>query len=413
MKQDRTESFASPLDEVLDNIPQEDAPDGLEQRCLDALGSPTAEIKPSHPNWWLPVRNVIAVAAGLVLVVGAISMVGPRMIPMEEAPTDQVESVQMAPPPLSAPRTDSVAPAESMAESAAEPGNASGGRFAAGVEMDEAEGRAWQMAADEAAPEAPTRQISSYGGELTHAEIAPRGDAADVIAQPQSVPAAAPQAPEVEDPWRDFSGDRQVVTTKELDMEVRDVEGAYDSARSIVEKHGGFIASDRVQIAEDQPDVAHLTIRVPVANFESTITDLRQLGEVMRLVGQSVDVTEQYYGQGADVREKADREQWLIDRMDNARTERERQQLKHQIEQLRREMEQEKAILGTLAEQTHWPVLELTLTEASGPSDFFSRSLGGSLSMLAWVGATAVIWVPLVVLLTLFWRRLNPRRPNE
>ena len=66
MKQDRTESFASPLDEVLDNIPQEDAPDGLEQRCLDALGSPAAETT-SHPNWWLSARNLIAVAAGLVL----------------------------------------------------------------------------------------------------------------------------------------------------------------------------------------------------------------------------------------------------------------------------------------------------------------------------------------------------------
>ena len=37
MEQDRTESFASPLDEVLDNLPEEDAPEGLERRCLDAL----------------------------------------------------------------------------------------------------------------------------------------------------------------------------------------------------------------------------------------------------------------------------------------------------------------------------------------------------------------------------------------
>jgi len=153
--------------------------------------------------------------------------------------------------------------------------------------------------------------------------------------------------------------------------------------------------------------------RIPVDNFEAAIAQIRQLGEVTRLVGESVDVTEQYYEEGADIREKADREQWLMDRLQNATTERERQQLKHQIAQLRREMEQEKAILGRLAEQTHWPVLELTLTEASSPGEFLSRTLGGSVKALAWVGATAIIWVPLVILLTLFWRRLTPKAPSE
>ena len=44
---------------------------------------------------------------------------------------------------------------------------------------------------------------------------------------------------------------------------------------------------------------------------------------------------------------------------------------------------------------------------------FLSRTLDGSLKALAWVGATAIIWVPLVILLTLFWRRLTPKAPSE
>ncbi len=76
-------------------------------------------------------------------------------------------------------------------------------------------------------------------------------------------------------------------------------------------------------------------------------------------------------------------------------------------------MKQEKEILTQLAEQTHWPVLELALMEASGPGEFLSRTFAGSLKALAWVGATAIIWVPLVVLLTLFWRRLVPPAPRD
>ena len=150
--------------------------------------------------------------------------------------------------------------------------------------------------------------------QLTMSEpMAPRGDAADIVSQPQSMPAGVPQAPEVEDPWRDFSGDRQVVTTKELEMEVGDVERAYDDVRSIVEKQGGFIATDRVQISEEQADTAHLTIRLPVEHFETAIAQIRQLGEVTRLVGQSVDVTVEYHERGADIREMSREEQRLVD----------------------------------------------------------------------------------------------------
>ncbi|MFO8081991.1 MAG: DUF4349 domain-containing protein [Armatimonadota bacterium] len=395
MKQDRTESFESPLDEVLENIPQEDPPEDLEQRCLDALGGSAGEA-PSHPSWWLPVRNVIAVAAGLVLVVGSISLIGPGLMPAEEMPPPD-DAVAVEQPQM-------------MAEEAAPAGpdmRLSQQRNQLTPGADDGE-RARRTAYD---GDAEPRAMTSYNTRI-EAPPAPRGDAADVVAEPRAMPAEVPQAPEVEDPWRDFSGVRQVVTTKQLDVEVGDVEEAYDDVRSIVSKHGGFIATDRLQIAEDRPDEAHLTIRVPVGNFESAITDLRQLGEVTRLVGESVDVTERYYEEGAEIREKADREQWLMDRLENADTERERQQLKQQIEQLRREMGQEKEILGRLAEQTHWPVLELTLTEASSPGEFLSRTLGGSLNVLAWVGATAIIWVPLVILLTLFWRRLTPR-PSE
>lgn len=394
MEQDRTESFASPLDEVLENIPQEDPPQDLEQRCLGALGTAAAET-PAHPNWWLPVRNVIAVAAALVLVVGSVTFIGgPGLRAREKArlasPSARMvaeEPQVMAEEPAPAPAMPAPAPA--------------GDAYVARDETAQAEQPAL-------APVVVT------GPEQHMLRIAPRGDAADVVAggayrQTQAVP----QAPEVDDPWRDLSGDRQVITTKELDMEVPEVESACDEARAIVQKHGGFIASDRVQIAEDEPDEAHLTIRLPAANFESAITELRELGEVTRLMGESVDVTEQYYEEGAGIRESADREQWLIERLENAQTEAQKRQLRQQLNQLRAEMKQEKQILRQLAEQTHWPVLELALMEASGPGEFLSRTFDGSLKALAWVGATAIIWVPLVVLLTLFWRRLVPPAPRD
>ncbi len=448
MDQDRTESCASPLDEVLDNLPEEAAPEGLQQRCLDALDEAAAQTRPDHPRWWAPVRNVVAVAAGLLLVVGTLNLVQVDRMGHERArmvsalsnerqlevavPDDGVAAEvpaepQAAPPPAPAspPGRDEVQDYGAdyglkLAEPGPEgPGNPptyhmveGGPEEVAGTEVT----RVMEVGGRLEQPDGDMVIAQGQPAEQASEAETPEPGMIDIVSPRSGVTATyAPQhrTPEVEDPWRDLSGDRQVITQKQMEIEVSEVERAYDEARSIVEKHGGFVASDRVTISEEQPDSAHLTIRLPVAQFESAITDLRQLGDVVRLVGESVDVTEEYYTGGADIREMADREQWLIDRLDNARTEQQRRQLRQQINSLREEMRREKEILTDLAEQTHWPVLELVLSESTGPGGFFGRTLSGSLNALAWVGATAIIWVPFVVLLTLFWRRIVPVAPRS
>ncbi|MGC9320484.1 MAG: DUF4349 domain-containing protein [Armatimonadota bacterium] len=453
MRQNGTESFESPLDEVLESIPQEDPPGDLQQRCMDALEQAAAEQRPSHPRWYAPLRNVVAVAAGLLLIIGtanlyqsyvtgarsADSLSGVRQIEAEAVERESA-AAEMAERPASEPQG-----ARMGVDYSGQPGQRPApGEYhvVRGVSEERQEEAAPEMAMmpKEAAPEtslalphAEREQVgSTMAGVRAHRvatayeeeeEEAPPVDAVsadgelgDIVlphAPRRPVAADQPRTPEVEDPWRDFSGRRQVISTKEMDVEVRDVEDAYDRARAIVDKHGGFVASDRVQISEDEPDVAHLTIRLPVDQFESAITDLRQLGEVVRLVGESLDVTQQYYEEGAEIRGMADREQWLVDRYERETNAHKKRQLKQQIDQLRRELKQEKEILTRLAEQTHWPVLELQLLQSTGPGDFASRMLEGSLSTLAWVGATAIIWVPVVVLLTLFWRRIVPARPED
>ncbi len=457
MDQDRTENFASPLDEVLEGIPQEDPPEGLARRCLDGLDEAAAKQRPAHPRWYAPLRNVVAVAAGLLLIVGTANLITNTGGVREQA---RQTSALSAAKPLS----DAVAegraaemPGEPMAEThvqaeaesmatgmPAQPGPAArepmpapaaprgaGAQFGDELAMMPEPGPPPAEEAEEAvahvidAAAAPVAAAAAYGVEaerepamrafttsLPPSEQAqPR--AGGLVSPPVVTHATQPRTPDVEDPWRDFSGDRQVISTKDMELEVSDVERAYDEARAIVEKHGGFVASDRIAIDDSERDVAHLTIRLPVGSFESAITDLRQLGDVVRLVGESVDVTQEYYAEGAEVREMADREQWLVDRYEAETNAQKKRELKRQLDALREEMRREKEILTSLAEQTHWPVLELVLSESTGPGDFASRMFGGSLSALAWVGATAIIWVPIVVLLTLFWRRIVPSAPRS
>ncbi|HUS81072.1 MAG TPA: DUF4349 domain-containing protein [Armatimonadota bacterium] len=211
------------------------------------------------------------------------------------------------------------------------------------------------------------------------------------------------------EPWRDLSGERQVSYQKQMEVEVRDVEQAHQQARQIVDRRGGYVASDRVRIEEDGLDSAEMVIRLPVYAYEDAIEDLRELGEVVRLVGESVDRTHEYYTQGAEVREMADREAELQRKYDAETNSRRKHELKRQLDALRAQMHAQKELLDRLSEETHWPLLELTLTESGGgPVGFLSRALENSVAALAWVGATAIVWLPAVVIVTLFWRRRLP-----
>jgi len=443
MDQDRTENFASPLDEVLEGIPQEDPPEGLEQRCLNALDAAAGEQGPAPPRWYAPLRNVVAVAAGLLLIVGtanlfqagrmareraraATSLSDEKQFDVAEVPEEPPAEVMTEPAPLIAAPEPMPSPPQAPAGTRYEMPRTSGAARSLGRPPIMAEEAEEAVAQPIDAMAAPVAGAVRYGVEAEHepamgdftTSLPPPAQAQpDVSGAPSVAPirgiSRRPRTPEVEEPWRDFSGDRQVISTKDMELEVRDVERAYDEARAIVEKHGGFVASDRITIDESERDVAHLTIRLPVGSFESAITDLRQLGDVVRLVGESVDVTQEYYAEGAEVREMADREQWLVDRYEAETNAQKKRELKRRLDQLREEMRREKEILTSLAEQTHWPVLELVLSERTGPGDFASRMFGGSLSALAWVGATAIIWMPIVVLLTLFWRRIVPGAPRS
>jgi len=427
MDKDRTENFESPLDEVFDELPQENPPTDLQQRCLAALDEIDAEQGIwSAPWWYAPLRNVAATAAVLVLAVGLFTLLplfmSAKQAPQPGQPVPKVAAGPgMAPgmpapppaPPADAldelrPATARLAPSprperEATVQTEAPTGGAIDGwmdyrpGLKSTVEWPEEE-------QTEAEGEREGRQVLFYDG---HTELASKPPDPVTLGHPTSRSGQPPQAPEVEEPWRDLSGERQVVVDKELELEVKDVEKSYDEARSIVEKHGGFVASDEISIDAHALDTAVLTIRLPKDGFDAAITELRELGRVLKLVGESQDVTREYFTQGAQIRSRADREQILVEKYEKETNPRRKRQLKAEIDQLRREMRREKEILMKLAEETHWPMLQLTLQERGGPAGFLSEMLERSGHALAWVGATAIIWVPLVVLLTLFWGRLR------
>jgi hypothetical protein len=385
MDQEPRDEFASPLDEVLQDLPEEEPPPDLRQRCLDVLTPQRTQPRPGRQPLVSWLRPALTAAAALVVMVGLTSVLmtmaprkqkaefGPRMGP-SAAPTKGMA----APVPAtggSSWGTKAIVARESEIDHGSEAGNA--------VSTEPL--RAGQVEAKPAAG-TPARQVPSA--------LSPPADsfAGD---------SAAPRKP-----WRDQSGERQRLVSKEMAVEVDDIERAHEQATGIIEKSGGFVDSEDLQIGEDQRSYAHVQARVPVASLDGVVAQLRRLGHVKRLSGNSEDRTAEYANQGGAIRSEAEREAELVARYEAETNQQRKRGLYSQITALRENRQLEKQQLLGLSNQTHYATLDLTLNEINSGVRRFLKHLGdNALHVTMWVGATAIIWLPLLVIAILLWRR--------
>jgi hypothetical protein len=240
-------------------------------------------------------------------------------------------------------------------------------------------------------------------GEAINSIYAPVDRKVDSIAD-----AAAPS----DRPWRDESGERQKVTRKEMRVAVDDIEDAHERAASIITKVDGYVDTEDMEINERGEGQAVLTARVPVDALDGVIAQLRELGKVLELRGESEDRTNEYYSRGQSIRELAEREMQLVAQYEAETNRSRKQQLLWEIQSLRQQIRAQKAPLKALSSETHFAFLTLTLTQAEGPRQFLHRLAGSVPTAAAWLAISAIFWVPVLLVVVFIWRRATARQGN-
>lgn len=412
---------SSPLDEVLEQLPDEEPPSDLQTRCVSALRSAQAEHprEPAGPLWPAMVKSVAGLAAAFVLVVALSTALQPRLgrapstrpswraqaerplttdAPAAEEAPESIEALpQRLPsaPPTARGRTERADAIPSLG-SKYRPAPASAG-------VDHVDGHSVFDSFGGPADDRVRAAQQRLGTEL-EAEV-PAGDEvlrapADYLDFPGSPPAK---------PWRDLSGDRQKVTHKEMGMEVKDVEDAHQRATSIIEKADGYVQSEELRIGQGERDTAHLLARVPIESLDGVVAQLRDLGRVVKLIGQTDDETKEYYARGARIRELGAKECELVEKYLKETNRHRKQQLYSQIMSIREQNRQQKEPLLELSDKTHFAFLDLTLIEAGGPGRFLSRVLANAGNVGLWLAVSAIFWVPAMLVITLLWRHVLRR----
>jgi hypothetical protein len=407
MDQEPRDEFASPLDEVFQNLPEEEPPPDLQQRCLEVLTPQQTQPRPGRQPRVSWLRPALTAAAALVVMVGLTSVMMTVVAPGKMSRMSQA----LAPPPQGAPDLGvplypapggpgagpaGIAPPSATGGSRSDAGvPAAGATLQVGTRIEE---RAAVSAEPPMSREAEAKPADAYDTAVRQVPATPSPPVDSLAGD-----SAAPQKP-----WRDQSRQRQRIVSKEMAVEVDDIERAHEQATGIIEKSGGYVDSEDLQISEDQRSYAHLQARVPVASLDGVVAQLRRLGHVKRLSGNSEDRTAEYVNQGGAIRSDAEREAELVARYEAERNKQRKRQLYAEIMALRENRKTEKQQLLGLSKETHYATLDLTLNEInSGVRRFLKRLGDNALQVTMWVGATAIIWLPLLVIGIVLWRRQN------
>lgn len=109
---------------------------------------------------------------------------------------------------------------------------------------------------------------------------------------------------------------RMIAYSVTMTVEVKEFEAKKQRLLAVVEEAGGYVAQAESAQTPNQPQRAELTVRVPVAQLNPVLEELRKLGRVTREQLASDEVTEQVVDLEARLRNARASEQRLIDVLD-------------------------------------------------------------------------------------------------
>ena len=277
----------------------------------------------------------------------------------------------------------------------------------------------------------PVKELDQGGNSVVDAagnSVAGSGSAkltmTDQVAA-SAVQAPTPAAPEVEP-------GRQIIVNGEYGLEVSDVQAAVEQLRSLTAAAGGYVADASLSNSPGSDASAHLTLRIPTAQFAGSSHKLRDLGRVTSEREWTQDVTDQYMDLEHRVAIQAEQEQRLRDLAAKAATFDDWNRVTSQQNETRAQIENMQGKRKLLSNQVQYAIVTVTLQQsASGASvlpanptlgqqvgQSFVRSwhdliqaLRRALVSLASLAAWAVFVLPLLAIAgLLLWRSLRLRR---
>lgn len=206
-----------------------------------------------------------------------------------------------------------------------------------------------------------------------------------------------------------------LIRTASMSVKVTSAKQALEKAITLSKTMGGFYQSSQHSAGENQNPVAQVTLRVPVNMFDTTLTSLREFGEVVDEHSDSQDVTVQIADVGARLKVLRAEEESYVTMLRAGRKIGEILEIKDRLSTVRQEIESLTAQLKTLKNQSSYSTIACSFSERprvkveEPPKEWSDdtwanavnglKSVGRSLGQAAiFIFVFAPVWLPIAFL---------------
>jgi len=217
----------------------------------------------------------------------------------------------------------------------------------------------------------------------------------------------------------DVETDQKIIRTGSVNLEVVNVTAALDPLKQIATSHGGYVGSMSVNTQYGNRLYAYLTMRVPVSEFDATVTEIKTLGTLKSESLSADDVTEEYVDLQAQRTALANQRAQYNRIMERAENVSEILEVQVQIERVQIELDRIDGRLRYLDNRVDYGTITVALEEpepVGGGEEFslvsvINESIQGFLTVTAGLIIILISIIPLIILAILvymiywWWRR--------
>ena len=252
-----------------------------------------------------------------------------------------------------------------------------------------------------------------------------RGEAATQEQSDVSLEKASAAQPSTDAP---AAVERKIIRNAELSIESQTPEESFRKVASLVESKNGFVVTSEAVQPDGAADPERMTVtvvvRVPAAQFEATVEEIRKLGgRVLQDKRTGQDVTEEYIDLQARLQAKRALEAQFLEIMKQANEVSEALEVQRQLAEVRSEIEQIEGRRRFLENQSNLSTIRVTIIppvqligRTGGIKEAFRDGFGAAMLIFLGLVRVVVASLPILILLGLpawfiarYWIRRNRR----
>jgi hypothetical protein len=204
----------------------------------------------------------------------------------------------------------------------------------------------------------------------------------------------------------DLETDQKIIRTGSVNLEVKNISATLDPLKQIAISHEGYVGSMSVNTQYGDRLYAYLTLRVPAAEFDATLSDMKALGTLKSQSLSADDVTEEYVDLKAQRTALANQLVQYNRIMEQAENVSEILEVQVQIERVQVELDRIDGRLKYLDNRVDYGTITVTLMEPEpvGGGDEFSfvsvlnEGIQGFLAVTAGLIVILISIIPLIIL---------------